>query len=258
MPLTTSEIRRARFFENNIKPQIFEGLEEVALQALLEKSVLHDYKSGQLLVQQGDTPDYLYVVISGSVKTLRTDNDGNEAVIRMLKSGDTCMEAVIFMGGPSPIAVQVMDSAQLLLIPETVVKSLVLKDTRFAYNLLRIITKHYKNAMHQIDAMSTKTTLQRVGYYLLLKHLENGHDNMEFELPFKKATIASYLGMTPETFSRTLKQIRELGIDISGEKVRLHDSFALCHFCDSDTAALCGHQDKKECPQCPVFIKGSA
>src|SRR5690606_39248531 len=144
-------------------------------------------------LQQGESPENLCLIISGTVKTMRTSADGKEATIRMLKAGDTCMEAIIFMNESSPIAVQVMEDAQLLLIPDKIVKSLVLEDARFANNLLKIIASHYKNAMHQIDAMSTKKPQQRIGYYLLLKHLEQTPYKLTFSLPFKKSTIANHL-----------------------------------------------------------------
>jgi hypothetical protein len=98
--------------------------------------------------------------------------------------------------------------------------------------------------------MNIKSPLQRVGFYFLVKHLEAGHDRMEFALPFRKQLIANYLGITPETFSRTLKQLRDFGIDVEGEKIRLRDAFALCHFCDSDTAALCPNHGMTECKSC--------
>jgi CRP-like cAMP-binding protein len=44
---------------------------------------------------------------------LRLNEDGGEATIRMLEPGDTCMEAVLFMGGPSPISVQTMTKCKL-------------------------------------------------------------------------------------------------------------------------------------------------
>lgn len=255
MPTTGEKICLPRFFSQTVKPQLFEGLSEVALESLLEKSILQDHPAQCRLVEQGDEPDCIYLVISGTVRTMRTDAEGNEVVIRMLQAGDTCMEAVLFMGGPSPITVEVVEGAQLLRIPDSAVKALARQESRFSWNLLRIVTRHYKNAIHQIDSMGIKTPLQRVGYYLLLKHLEKGCDELNFELPFKKSMIASYLGMTPETFSRTLKQLRDFGIRVDGKKVRLNHSFSLCDFCDPDAASLCGRKDRPDCPQSPVFIR---
>lgn len=240
------------FAELSKKPQLFTGLSEDALQKILESSTLQDYKAGQLLVHQGDEPTHVYFIVEGRVRTLRTNEDGDEATIRMLGQGEICMEAVLFMGGPSPIAVQVVEDAQLMLIPGSFIKKFVLQDHQFATNLLKIVTHHYKTAMHQIDAMAIKTPVQRVGYYFLQKHMEQGADNMEFELPFKKSTIANHLGMTPETFSRALSQIKKMGVEIEGERIRLKEAYALCHFCDLDAAHECTLATKEDCPHCPM------
>lgn len=238
-------------FTDTKKPQLFDGLTEESLQKILAHSLIQDFDAAQLLVQQGDVPENVYLVIHGSLKTLRLSEGGAEATIRMLEAGDTCMEAVLFMGGPSPISVQTLTKCKLLMIPERIVRSHVLNDAQFAVNILRIVTHHYKNAMHQIDAMQIKSPLQRVGYYFLHKHLEAGHDNLEFTLPFKKQIIANYLGMTPETFSRALKQMQALGIHVDDDVIRMKDAFALCHFCDSDTASLCPRYGDN-CSDCPL------
>tara|TARA_R110001592_G_scaffold16881_1_gene71369 strand:+ start:45051 stop:45785 length:735 start_codon:yes stop_codon:yes gene_type:complete len=240
------------FPKNKKKPQLFEGLSEESLQTLLQHSFLKEFENGQLLIQQGDIPQFVYLIIDGTLKTSRMSAEGEEATIRLLESGDVCMEAVLFMGGPSPIDVQAMGTTTVLLIPDKVIKTHVLEDARFSVNLLKIVTRHYKNAMHQIDAMQIKSPVQRVGYYFLIKHLESGHDSLEFSLPFRKQSIASYLGMTPETFSRTLKKMKEMGIEVEDDKIKMRDSFTLCHFCDSDTAALCARHDREECQQCPL------
>ncbi len=89
------------------------------------------------------------------------------------------------------------------------------------------------------------------GHYFLTKHLEAGHDHLEFTLPFKKQIIANYLGMTPETFSRTLKQMKTIGVSVDDDVIRMKDAFALCHFCDSDTASLCPKYSD-DCSECPL------
>lgn len=232
------------------KPQLFDGLSEDSLQEILAHSLIQEFDAATLLVQQGDVPSYVYLVIDGAVKTARLNENGEEATIRMLETGDTCMEAVLFMGGPSPISVQTLTRCKLLMIPERVVRGHVLDNAQFAVNILRIVAHHYKGAVHQIDAMQIKSPLQRIGYYFLNKHLEAGHGNLEFTLPFKKQTIANYLGMTPETFSRALKQMQGLGIHVDDDVIRMKDAYALCHFCDSDTASLCPrhHDDCHDCP----------
>ncbi len=39
------------------------------------------------------------------MRTMRFNEDGAEATIRLLQAGETCMEAVLFMGGPEQVTI---------------------------------------------------------------------------------------------------------------------------------------------------------
>ena len=92
---------------------LFDGLNENSLQMILGNSILQSHEGGRVIFQQGETPTHVYVVIEGTLRTLRNGEDGEEATIRLLRPGETCMEAVIFMGGPSPISVQTMEDSKI-------------------------------------------------------------------------------------------------------------------------------------------------
>lgn len=252
--------RRARdrdygLFEN---VSLFHGLSDDSLQVLLSNSHMGDFAENKQIVQQGDDPAYLYYIIEGRVRTLRYSTAGEEATIRMLKSGETFMDAVIFMGGKSPVNANAIEDSKLLMIPAETVRRHALHDPQFACNLLKIVTKHYKNAMQQIDSIVTKSPVERLGYYLLKLHIEQGSDSMDIALPFQKSTIANHLGMTPETFSRALSQIKKMGIAVDQETLTLKDAYTLCHFCDPDIAQGCKKFNKKECPLCTARLEQCA
>lgn len=226
---------------------LFRGMGEDSLQLLLSRSCMKDMPSGQTILQQGDVPDHLYYIVEGKIKTVRYSPDGGESTIRMLEPGETFMDAVIFMGGVSPIGAQAVTDCKLLMIPSETVRRQALGDSNFACNLLQIVTRHYKTAIQQIDSITTKTPVERLGYYFLRLHLEHGSEAMDIALPFKKSLIANHLGMTPETFSRALGQIKKMGIDVSQETLTMRDAYALCHFCDPDTAHACPRYGSEQC-----------
>ncbi|MGZ9108733.1 MAG: Crp/Fnr family transcriptional regulator [Micavibrio sp.] len=234
---------------------LFTGLSENSVQTLLSNSFMQQFSAGQQIVLQGDAPAYLYYIIEGTIKTVRYGAEGEESTIRMLKPGETFMDAVIFMGGKSPVNAVALEDSRLMLIPAETVRRHALKDAEFACNLLRIVTKHYKNAMQQIDSIITKNPVERLGYYFLKQHLEQGAESMDFALPFQKSTIANHLGMTPETFSRALNQIKKMGINVDQENLTMRDAYALCHFCDPDTAHNCPKHQTEDCPLSNECIK---
>lgn len=226
---------------------LFQGLGEDSLQTLLSQSYIQNFPDGNIIVHQGDEPNALYYILEGKIKTQRFSPEGAEATIRMLSPGETFMDAVIFMGGTSPIGAQAVEKCKLLLIPADIVRKLTLSDNQFSTNLLQIVTRHYKTAVQQIDSITTKNPVSRLGYYFLRLHIENGSTGMDINLPFRKSMIANHLGMTPETFSRALNQIKKTGIDVDQDKLSFRDAYALCHFCDSDTANNCARFGTEPC-----------
>ena len=227
---------------------LFSGLTADSLQTLLSNSLMQNAAAGTQLVQHGEAPLYLYFIIEGRVKTARYSSTGSESTLRMLRSGDTFMDAVIFMGGTSPVNAIALENSRLLLIPAETVRRHALHDSQFACNVLRIVTRHYKNALQQIDSIVTKNPVARLGYYFLKQHLEQGSESTEIELNFQKSAIANHLGMTPETFSRALGHIKQMGIDVEQEKLTLRDAYALCQFCDPDTSYHCAKFNTSRCP----------
>jgi CRP-like cAMP-binding protein len=227
---------------------LFAGLSEESLHGLFSSSCVADFAEGRDIIRQGERPAFLYFLIEGSVKTLRYSAEGKEATIRMLRQGETFMESVIFMGGASPVNAVAIEDSRLLQIPAETVRRHALSDPQFACNLLKITTHHYKTAIQQLGSIIAKNPVERLGYYFLRQHIEQGHDSMEVALPFQKSTIANHLGMTPETFSRAMNQIKKMGINVDQETLTLKDAYVLCHFCDPDMAHICPRYATENCP----------
>lgn len=250
-PVSFSEARWLKdIIDSYSDAPLFRNLPIQCIQTLLQTASVQEFAHGKILVQQGDRPSHLYFILEGTVKTLQYNEDGEEAVMRMLRRADTFMDAVIFMGYPSPVNAQVIEDARILMIPVDAIKAQIMMSPQFARNLLEIVSTHYKDAMNQIASILLKTPVQRVGYYFLTLHIEQGSDLVDIKLPFKKSLIAHHLGMQPETFSRALQQIKQSGVNIDGEKITLADSFSLCHFCDPDMAHGCDRCGTDGCPVC--------
>ena len=230
----------------------FAGLSDDLFRNILAGGTVKSCPDGYILVQQGDPPSDMFFVLEGQLRTLLTNEEGREVTLRLLDPGVSCMGTVLFMGGLSPVTVETVGKVRIFQLPGHFVKNLVLEHPRFAASMLGIIAANYRGAIQQIDTVTLRTPLQRIGHYLLVEHILNGSDNLMFELRFKKSLIASHLGMTPETLSRAFAKMRRYGITIDGQTVRLKDAFALCHFCDLNTKEFCPYKDSHACPLCDI------
>ena len=79
---------------------------------------------------------------------------------------------------------------------------------------------------------------------------KSGDKTQNIQLKCDKSTIASYLGINPETFSRTLRKLKDDGeISIEQSNITLLQKQSLCKYCDSETSAKCNLRSSNFCEE---------
>ncbi len=228
---------------------LFAGVDPETLQDLLKFSRIVSHNKGALIFMQGEQASRFYIVMEGWVKLFKGNADGQESVLQVMTVGGTLLETVIFNNSPFPVNAQAVDDVKLLSIPASIIREKLQNNKELAINMLATVAGRSQALISQFEQLTLKTVTQRVGWFLLKLFLENGDRTKGIKLPYDKSLIAGYLGMKPETFSRTLQTLKEeQGIDIERNTINLPDMFALCDYCDSDVADKCPRHDTKDCP----------
>lgn len=229
---------------------VFSKLEGDDLNIVLQHAEIRIYEKGQLLFMQGEILSRYYLILEGWVKLYKTTGAGDEAVLQMLSSGDSLMEAAVFLDIPSLVNAQVVQKVKLLSLPAPIIRQSLMDNKKLALNMIGGLSMRSQSLIRQIEHSRLKTATERVGWFLLKLGVEqNGGKANAIILPYDKSTIASYLDMTRETFSRTLKRFKNNGFSIQNDKITQPDPKALCRFCDEGLAAACIFKDQDLCPQ---------
>lgn len=209
---------------------LFAGLDESRLGDLLRDASIRDHPKGQLLFQQGDTADRFYVVLGGWVKIFRLTPDGDEAVMALFARGESFAEAAMFMGGQFPASAEVVEQARLLRVESRPFKNRLHAEPEIAVAMLASVSLRMHYLVGQIEQLQVRSGTQRVADFLLkLCSAEDGPT--EIALPYDKSLIASRLGMKPESFSRALARLRDLGVRTERSRVSIADAAALAEYC---------------------------
>ncbi len=64
--------------------------EKELLEEISEVGVLRDFKANEMIIQIGDSVSSMPLLLSGAIKILREDQDGDELLLYFLERGDTC------------------------------------------------------------------------------------------------------------------------------------------------------------------------
>lgn len=238
-----------RSYMNTIQAlPLFAGLETEALQDILKYARIVSHNKGAMIFIQGEQASRFYIILEGWVKLFKGNMDGQESVLQVMTAGETLLETVIFSNSPFPVNAQAVEPVKLLSIPASIVREKLQNNKELAINMLSTVAGRSQALISQFEQLTLKTVTQRVGWFLLKLFLDNGERTKNIKLPYDKSLIAGYLGMKPETFSRTLQSLKEQGIDIEKNNVSLPDVYALCDFCDMDLAEKCSRAGTDDCP----------
>lgn len=209
---------------------LFAGLEPRQLEGLLRDASVRDHPKGQLLFQQGDTADRFYVMLGGWVKIFRSTPDGDQAVMGLFSRGESFAEAAMFMGGHFPASAEVVEQSRLLRVESGPFEKRLHAEPEIAVAMLASVSRRMHYLVGQIEQLQVRSGTQRVADFLLkLCSTEGGPS--EIALPYDKSLIASRLGMKPESFSRALARLRELGVQTEGSHVSISNVVTLAEFC---------------------------
>ena len=89
---------------------------------------------------------------------------------------------------------------------------------------LRSLSERLNDAERRLALSGVEVSVRLAGYLLDLPATDGNH----VELPLSKKDIASYLGTTPESFSRALAKLHRDGlINVAGSTIELVDFDAL-------------------------------
>lgn len=222
----------------------FAGLPEQDMTAFLDGALIRDYKKGDAIFHQGDAAEYLFVMLSGWVKLTRSTAEGEEALLSLFTRGDVFAEAALFHGAAYSLTAQAAEDARVLAIPAAVLKSRATSNPDIMSRMLASQSREIQNLQRQAEQMVIMKAPQRVACLLLQLSSHMIGKGGTFTFPYDKSLAAARLGMTPETFSRALAQLKPLGVVTSGPEIAI-DSFAKL------TEYSCGH-----CTGSPMDCRG--
>src|ERR1019366_4544860 len=151
---------------------------------------------------ENEPAEYLYKVISGTVRTYKVLNDGRRQIGAFYLPGD------IFgldVGDEHSFSAEAIVDSKILVIKRSTVVSLAARENDVARQLWAMTARELQRVQYHIMLL-IKTAQERVAGFLLERAARAPASN-EIDLPMSRQDIADYLGLTIETVSRTLTQL---------------------------------------------------
>lgn len=154
---------------------------------------------------ENEPADYLYKVVSGTVRTYKVLADGRRQIGAFYLPGDIFgLESV----DEHTFSAEAITDSKVLVIKRSALIALAATDTEVAKQLWTLTGSELRRVQDHI-LLLIKTAQERVAGFLLEMAVRVSSGNA-VELPMSRQDIADYLGLTIETVSRTLTQLENV------------------------------------------------
>ncbi|MGB5942072.1 MAG: Crp/Fnr family transcriptional regulator [Leeuwenhoekiella sp.] len=196
-------------YGDQFEPALLEEIDKVA--------TFSEVPEGEDLMRPGQYVTSMPLILSGSIKVLRPDDDGDELLLYHLEKGDTCaMTMSCCMGNTkSEVHVTTETAVKLMMIPIG-----KMEDWSTKYKSWR----NFVFASYHSRMMELLESLDNIAFNNMDKRLENYLDNKvkivnSKHLYVTHKEIASELHTSRVVISRLLKRMEK------DQKINLHRSF---------------------------------
>jgi len=151
----------------------------------------------------GQAINQIPLVLKGSIKILREDEEGNEIFLYYLEPGHACATSITccMSGQRSTIRAIAEDDTEYLAIPVQYSDEWMLKYKTWKNFVMNTYAERFEELLKAIDQLAFKKMDERFSKYL--------HDNSEIHISHQE--IAYDLNTSREVISRLLKQLERMG-----------------------------------------------
>ena len=201
--------------------QIFANLSRDHLKKVEEITQKIFLAKGAELFAPGDPSRGFYVVRDGSIRVYGMSPQGKEITQEIAGNANAFAVASVFSDTYHCFAEALKDS-QLYLIKKKEFLDLITTDREFAVAWMRMLSFMVINLRRRLVDLTLKSPKARIAGYLLL--LAEMQGSRSVALPVPRKELATFLGMTHETFYRTTKELTNDDlVRFTGQSVNILD-----------------------------------
>ena len=200
---------------------LFSGLTEADVRLLKDVVKIRQYKRNEVLFEEGMKAEGFFIVQSGKVKVYKLSPEGKERILHVVLPGQSFADAAIFADGNYPAFAETLTASELLFFPKNDFLELLHSHSQLSINMIAGLSKYLRQFTVQIEDLTFRDVPARLARYLV----NIGADNTNgLQLPFSKAQLASNLGTTSETLSRTFRKLADEDVIlVSGKNIKILD-----------------------------------
>ena len=168
--------------------------------------------TGKIFIEEGDTAKYFYDINRSDARVFKSLSDGRRQITGFIGVGHFLGLAV---GGKYAFTAEAINDVHVCRFDRIAIKKVFDEFPALERRLVDVATHELVVAQEQMLLLGRKSALKRTVNFLIgwaARHEHSSSEPVNIELPMSRMDLADYLGLTIETVSRSLSQLRRNGL----------------------------------------------
>lgn len=204
---------------------LFRALTEKELTAISEIAIVRQFEKHRNIFMQGDPVRNVYFIFDGKVKIYKTDFNGKEQIVNILKKGDMFPHVGFFQKGNYPAFSETLEPSILIVVPISQFDAVLLENPNLCIKFINVLGDKILDLQNRLEEQILNNTYEQIVKLLIrLAHhhgkvLADGAYCLKTELTNRD--LANMIGTTRETISRTFTKMKKEKLIEENEKGNL-------------------------------------
>lgn len=198
---------------------LFQGLTRENLQIIAQGLQEKTFSAGKRLIEQEGEPSFAYILISGSVRVYRTNEEGQEINIAILGPHEVVGEMSLVDNEPRSATVEALQETKTLALNKADFLKILSAHPELALNLLRLFSARVRATNEYLEEVFSKKLAERTWKTLLTlaKYFPNN------DITLSQEELAEVLGATRSRVTEVLNELEKTGkINTSHRNIHLN------------------------------------
>ncbi|MBN8692657.1 MAG: response regulator [Bacteroidetes bacterium] len=200
-------------FSNNVDGvnKFFDDIKNIEeLKKLSNDRRIKSFKKKEIIFNEGSSPNFLYFLAKGKVKTFKSHEYGKEFITNLYKEGDFFGYIALLEDLPFAENAEALEDSDVLLIPKEDFYSLIYNNAGVMKKFIKMLSDNIIEKENQLVNLAYSSVRKRVANALVtLYDRYNKQPEEKFNISISREDLANIVGTATESLIRTLSDFKE-------------------------------------------------
>ena len=180
-------------------------------EAVADAVIKRRFKRNEVVVEQGEKTNTLFIILTGRVRVVTADKRGREVILATLQPGDYIGEMSLIDNEAHSATVRAEVQTDMLTLGRAEFARCLPENSSMSYAIMKGLVQRLRQADRKIESLALMDVYGRVARSLLEAAVQDREGLMTIRDRISRQDIAKMVGASREMVSRVMKDLEDRG-----------------------------------------------